>query len=54
MYSIKIRKRAQKQLRELPLFLADRIAVAIDNLAENPRPAGTEKTAGIQSCLSYP
>ena len=46
MYSILIKKKAEKQLAALPLGIADRIASAINELAENPRPAGNKKLQG--------
>ena len=49
MYSILIKKKAEKQLAALPLGIADRIASAINELAENPRPAGNKKLQGYVS-----
>jgi mRNA interferase RelE/StbE len=49
MYSIKIKKKAQKQLMDLPLSIATRIAGIIDGLAENPRPSGSKKLQGYNN-----
>jgi mRNA interferase RelE/StbE len=46
MYSILIKKKAEKQLAALPLDIADRVAVTIDELATNPRPVGNKKLQG--------
>jgi mRNA interferase RelE/StbE len=46
MYNILIKKKAEKQLAALPLDIADRIALAIDELATNPRPANNRKLQG--------
>ncbi|MDR1022769.1 MAG: hypothetical protein LBL94_05810 [Prevotellaceae bacterium] len=46
MYSILIKKKAEKQLAALPLDIADRIALTIDELAINPRPANNKKLQG--------
>jgi mRNA interferase RelE/StbE len=49
MYSIRIKKNAQKQLAALPLSVADRVAAAIDALALTPRPAGATKLQGYDN-----
>jgi mRNA interferase RelE/StbE len=49
MYKVSIKKTAQKQLAALPLHVADRIATAIDSLAETPRPAGAKKLQGYNN-----
>jgi mRNA interferase RelE/StbE len=46
MYSVCIKKRAEKQLAVLPTDIADRIVVAIDELATNPRPVNNIKLQG--------
>jgi len=46
MYSIRVKRSASKQLEKLPPKAADRIAKAIDALAENPRPDGVKKLQG--------
>ncbi|MDR1405605.1 MAG: type II toxin-antitoxin system RelE/ParE family toxin [Prevotellaceae bacterium] len=46
MYKILIKKKAEKQLAALTLEIADRIALAIDALAINPRPANNKKLQG--------
>lgn len=47
-YRISIRKQAMKELQELPLKQSRKVAAAIDDLAENPRPAGCKKLKGEQ------
>ncbi|MDR0738216.1 MAG: type II toxin-antitoxin system RelE/ParE family toxin [Prevotellaceae bacterium] len=46
MYSIHIKKKAEKQLAALPLNVANRIVAVIDGLATNPRPASNTKLQG--------
>jgi mRNA interferase RelE/StbE len=46
MYSILIKRKAEKQLAALPLDIADRVAITIDELAVNPRPVGNKKLQG--------
>lgn len=46
IYNIRIKKKAEKQLAALPLDIADRIAVTINELAVNPRPVGNKKLQG--------
>jgi mRNA interferase RelE/StbE len=45
-YRISVRSSAQKELLALPAKLSDRVAEAIDALAENPRPFGYIKLHG--------
>jgi mRNA interferase RelE/StbE len=46
MYSVRVKKKAEKQLAALPSDIAGRIVVAIDELAANPRPANNVKLQG--------
>jgi len=45
-YSIVIEARAQRQLRGIESVTRQRISVAIDGLAANPRPPGCRKLQG--------
>lgn len=47
-YTIEFSRPARKQLAELPANVKVRLAVAIDALAENPRPQGVEKLSGYE------
>ena len=38
MHLIKIKKRAEKELRKLPITVLQKVAGAIDGLSSNPRP----------------
>jgi mRNA interferase RelE/StbE len=49
MYRIRIKKKAQKQLSALSLPIADRIAVAINNLAGTLRQVGVKKLQGYSN-----
>lgn len=46
MYRIEIRRSAETQLSKLPKKAAARIAEAIDDLAQEPRPHGCKKLKG--------
>jgi mRNA interferase RelE/StbE len=46
MYSIRVKKKAEKQLAALPSDIAGRIVVAIDGLVTNPRSANSTKLQG--------
>ncbi len=46
MYTIEILRRAQKQLAKIKGQDQGRIIVAIERLAENPRPSGCKKLMG--------
>ena len=48
-YSIVFRKSAQKQIRRLPKMAVARITIAIDALADDPRPANCKKMQGVDS-----
>ena len=43
MYSIVLKKSAQKELSKLPTTIVKKIAAVIDDLASNPRPVGAKK-----------
>ena len=43
MYKIIITKDVYKQIANLPSDMADKIALTINKLEENPRPAGVKK-----------
>ena len=43
MFKIVFKKSAQKEIEKLPAVVVKRIAPAIDDLAENPRPQGSKK-----------
>lgn len=47
MYKITFKKRAGKELRNLPSPVLKRVANSIEHLAENPRPEGSKKLKGI-------
>ncbi len=46
MYQLKLTSRAQHQLDKLPAEDLGRIAAAIQQLRDNPRPSGTKKLKG--------
>jgi mRNA interferase RelE/StbE len=46
-YRVQVKKAASKVLARLPKDLLRRIAVAIDNLAVDPRPSGCKKLVGL-------
>lgn len=45
-YRIEITRKAQRELGKFPRKEQERIKVAIDSLAQNPRPRGTVKMEG--------
>jgi mRNA interferase RelE/StbE len=45
-YRISIRKQALKELENLPLKESRKVAAAIDELSQNPRPDGCKKLKG--------
>lgn len=49
VWKIIFEREAKKTLRQLPRGLRERIVHAIDELAENPRPAGSLKLAGYKA-----
>jgi len=50
-YQVTIRKKALKELEELPVKVNQSIRIAIDSLAENPRPKGSKKLKGEQEYI---
>jgi mRNA interferase RelE/StbE len=46
VYSIKIKRKAEKELSKLPVDLIERIVTKIDSLSRNPRPEGVKKLKG--------
>lgn len=46
MYAISLLQAALKELQRLPAQLGERIEAAIDGLADNPRPRGSQKLKG--------
>ena len=46
MYEVRVKRSAEKQLGEIPTRMADRIAKAINGLANDPRPKGVKKLQG--------
>jgi mRNA interferase RelE/StbE len=49
MYSIEIKKSAQKELAQIPSPYNKKIVEAIDSLAEEPRPQNVKKLQGEQA-----
>ena len=45
-YHVSIRKQALKELQDLPTKESSKIVAAIDDLREDPRPAGCKKLKG--------
>jgi mRNA interferase RelE/StbE len=45
-YEVDIGDRALRELRDLPVDARRRLVEAIDDLADNPRPAGSRKLVG--------
>jgi mRNA interferase RelE/StbE len=48
-YRIEVKPAASKELTKLPKQVAQRIADAIDELADNPRPPGCKKLVGTEN-----
>ena len=46
MYRVVVERTAEKDLRRLPLDVRLRVADALQNLANDPRPVGSRKLAG--------
>ena len=46
-YSITFRKSASKQIRLLPKNVINKVTSAIDELADDPRPANCKKLKGV-------
>lgn len=51
IYRIQIRKQALKEMEALPVSANKKIVAAIENLSENPRPAGCKKLKGERESL---
>ena len=49
MYRISYERHAERELLSLPRDVARRIAVAIDTLADEPRPPGCRKVVGADN-----
>ena len=49
MYSIQIKKSAYKELSQISLQYNKKIILAIDNLANNPKPEGVKKLKGQEA-----
>ena len=49
MYRVFLERAAEKDLRKLPAKLHNRIIVALQALAENPRPPGCRKLTGAEN-----
>ena len=47
-YRVEIARSAERDLRRLSTELFERVAVKLGALAENPRPPGCEKLAGLE------
>ena len=50
-YRIAVRKKALKELEELPAKISRQIIKAIDNLSEDPRPPGCKKLKGEEDYI---
>lgn len=48
VYTILFKKSAAKQLRLLPKGMISKVAAAIDELADQPRPATCKKLQGVE------
>jgi len=48
-YQIRVTNAARKSLESLPENALPRIEIAIDNLAETPRPSGVKKLSGLKN-----
>ena len=46
MYRVFLERAAEKQLKQLPVKLHDRVIIAIQALAKNPRPSRSRKLTG--------
>ena len=49
MYRVIIDKRAKKEIDKIPFVYAKKIALAIYDLEENPRPVGCKKLIGYDN-----
>jgi mRNA interferase RelE/StbE len=48
MYRVVVERSAEKDLRKLPLVTRSRVADALRNFANDPRPVGSRKLAGTK------
>lgn len=48
-YRVEWKPSAAREFRKLPAAIQRRIRPRVDDLAENPRPAGVEKLAGAET-----
>ncbi|MCO6477258.1 MAG: type II toxin-antitoxin system RelE/ParE family toxin [Phaeodactylibacter sp.] len=48
-YRIRIKKSAQKEIKNLPKEMVKRVVKAINSLADDPRPAGCKKLTGYEN-----
>jgi len=48
VYQLEISQTAHRQIKVLPIRTAERINEAIGRLAEEPRPSGVRKLAGLE------
>lgn len=51
MYQIRFKKKAQKELLNLPKSIIKTVVTSIDNLSSNPRPKGSKKLRGSKENL---
>jgi mRNA interferase RelE/StbE len=49
MYKVIIDKRAKKEIDKIPIQYAKKIALAIYDLEDNPRPIGSKKLVGFDN-----
>ncbi len=49
MYTIVVKKSAQKELAQIPSLYNKKIIEAIDSLSDNPRPQGCKKLKGEEA-----
>ena len=49
MFEILLERRAEKDLRRLPVPVHDRIVRALNGLSRNPRPPGCRKLGGLRN-----
>ena len=51
MYNITFKKSAEKEIYKLPSLFVKRVSLAIDKLAQNPRPTGAKRLEGQKENL---
>lgn len=51
MYTIRIKRSAEKELSKVHSSMIKRIVKAIDGLAQNPRPSGSKKLEALKEPL---